>query len=217
MLAEDHPIHSELKAGPIVNSGESSDSYELTKGEESVLAKLVRQVNAAEPALPRLKKSDDGKISLDHPKEVIAWGLLMNAIGTVNTDFAHGIMRHLARISTRNDEINESDLNFALAVVAGSKPNNQDEAMVGVLKAASYLNAVRMANHLHNADTTVEVEYAERAFNKCARTFATLSDTLTRMRSGREQKATVENLPVNDNTQAADRRAKNKSATRSEQ
>jgi len=217
MLSQDR-IHSELKPEPKVNSGDSSDSYQLTRGEESVLAKLAHQLNAAEPLLPRLKKSDDGKsISLDHPKTVIGWGLLMNAIGTVNTDFANGIMRHLARISTTNDEINENDLNFALAAVAGIKPIDQDEAMLGVLKVASYLNAVRMANHLHNADTTVELEYAERAFNKCARTFATLCETLTRMRSGREQKATVENLPVNDNTQAGARRAKSKSVTRSEQ
>jgi hypothetical protein len=213
-------VDTELKADtkPKVNSGDSSGSYQLTKGEEAVLAKLAHQLNAAEPPLPRLKKSDDGKsISLDHPKTVIGYVLLMNAIGTVNNDFAEGILRHLARISKTNDEINESDLNFALAAVAGSKPNDQDEAMIGVLRVASYLNAVMMAGRLHNAQTIVEADSAERAFNRCARTVAILSDTLMRMRSGCEQKVTVENLPVNDNTQAANQRAKRKSLTRSEQ
>jgi hypothetical protein len=217
MLRQDR-IDPELKPEPKVNSGDSSHSDQLTKAEESVLAKLAHRLNAAEPPVPRLKKSDDGKsVSLDHPKTAIGWALLMNAIGTVNIDFAHGIMRHLARISTANDEINENDLNFALAAVANIKPDDHQKAMLGVLQVASYLCAVRMAGLLYSPGTTIELECAERAFNKCARTFATLSETLTRMRSGCEQKATVENLPVNDNAQAAGRRAKSKSVTRSEQ
>ena len=87
------------------------------------------------------------------------------------------------------------------SAVAGSKPNDQDEAMIGVLRVAGYLNAVMMAGRLHNAQTIVEADSAERAFNRCARTVAILSETLMRMRSGCEQKATVENLSVNDNTQ----------------
>jgi hypothetical protein len=106
---------TELKANskPKVNSRDSSDSYQETKEERSVLAKLTHQLNAAQPPLPRLRKSDDGKsISIDHPKMVIGWALLMNAIGTVNDDFARGILEHLVQISKTNDEINEIDLNF---------------------------------------------------------------------------------------------------------
>jgi hypothetical protein len=50
--------------------------------------------------------------------------------------------------------------------------------------------------------TTVELEHAERAFNKCARTHATLSETLTRKRSGYQQNFTVQNVSVRDNAQA---------------
>jgi hypothetical protein len=74
--------------------------------------------------------------------------------------------------------------------------------MLGVLKAASYLCAVKMATHLHNAETMAEADSAERAFNKSARTFAILSETLMRKRSGSERKVTVQNVSVNDNAQA---------------
>jgi hypothetical protein len=89
--------------------------------------------------------------------------------------------------------------------------------MLSLLKVASYLNAVRMAGLLHNAQTIVEADSGERAFNRCARTYAILSETLTRKRSGCEQKATVESLPVNDNTRAPTQSAKRKSVARSEQ
>ena len=151
------------------------DFYQPTKAEVSVVEKLGEQMKAEIP-VPQLKKSKNGL--LDHPNEGIGWALLMNALGTTNHNFAKGVMWQLATISAENGEINESNLNFALSVVAGVKPTDHDETMLGVLKAASYLCAVKMATHLHNAETMAEADSAERAFNKCTRTFAILSETL---------------------------------------
>lgn len=182
----------------VANSA-APDSYQPTEAEVSVIEKLGEQMKAEIP-VPQLKKSANGL--LDHPNVGIGWALLMNALGTTNLNFAEGIKWQLATISAKNGEINESNLNFALSVVAGIKPTDQDEAMLGVLKAASYLCAVKMATHLHNSETMAEADSAERAFNKSARTFAILSETLMRKRSGSERKVTVQNVSVNDNAQA---------------
>jgi hypothetical protein len=185
--------------GTKVASSAAPDSYQLTETEVSVIEKLGEQMKAEIP-VPQLKKSENGL--LDHPNEGIGWALLMKALGTTNFNFAKGVKWQLAAISAKNGEIDESNLNFALSVVAGIKPTDQDEAMLGVLKAASYLCAVKMATHLHNAETMAETDSAERAFNKCARTFAILSETLMRKRSGSERKVTVQSVSVNDNAQA---------------
>ena len=184
------------------SSAENVNPGRLTAAEESIVYKLSEQIKAAVP-LPKLKKSEKGtSVMLDYPNKAIGWGLLMNALGSTNFDFVAGINTQLAMISSVNGEIQEANLNFALSVIAGMKPNDQDEAMLGVLKAASYLCAVRMAGHLHNAQTTVEVDNAGRAFNKCARTFAVLTETLSRKRSGSQQTVTVQNVSVRDNAQA---------------
>jgi hypothetical protein len=187
---------------PDTKVAKAPDSYQPTEAEESVIAKLSEQMKTEIP-VPQLKKSKDGRsLLLDHPKEAIGWGLLMNALGTTNIHFAAGVQRQLANITAIDGQIDENNLNFAFSILAGIKPNDQEEAMLGVLQVASYLSAVKMAGHLYKAETTGELEYAERVFNKCARTCATLSETLTRKRSGSQQNVTVQNVSVRDNAQA---------------
>jgi hypothetical protein len=179
-------------------------SHQLSKAERSVIDKLAEQMRA-EISVPRLKKSqNDGAVVFDHPNQAIGWALLMNALGTTNTNFAEGVVRQLANITAMDGEIDETKLNFALSIVASNKPNDEQETMLGVLQVATYLGAGRMAGLFYRAETTGELEYAGNAFNKCARTYATLSETLARKRSGcqQNQSVTVQNVSVRDNAQA---------------
>ncbi len=179
------------------------DQHRLTESEQRCFEKLRERskANAPVPAI-KVAKSDSGQvISLDHPNRIVGFALLMDSLGTVNPHFAEGIKSQLFKISSKNGEINETDLNFALSVVTGVKPNDQNDAMFGVLMAACYLSALKMAEQLFNAPTLEEQDSAERAFNKCTRTFAILSDTLMRKPSGSEQ-TVVQNVSVSDNAQA---------------
>ena len=196
------PLDSQPEPETKVANSAAPDSYQLTEVEASVIEKLGKQMKAEIP-VPQLKESENGQSALlNHPNEGIGWALLMNALGTTSLNFAEGVKWQLAKISAIDGKIHETNLNFALSVLAGIKPNDQEETMLGVLKAASYLCAVKMATHLHNAETIAEADSAERAFNKCARTFAILSEALMRKRSGSERKVTVQNVSVNDNAQA---------------
>lgn len=126
----------------------------------------------------------------------------MNALGTTDINFAQGILLQLANITSIDGEIDESNLNFAFAMLAGLKPANQEETSAGLLQVATYLCAVKMARHVYSADTIGELQHSDNAFNKCARTYVILSETLTRKRSGGQQNVTVQNVAVNDNAQA---------------
>lgn len=177
--------------------------YQPTTKEAAVICKMAAGLEVKAP-IPRLKISDDGKqISIDHPNELVGLTLFMNATGTKDPEFAKGMICHLAQISLTDGEKNQNKLNFAVSAVAGDQPTDQDETLIGVLKAAAYLCSVKSAVHYQNAQTIMEADIAERGFNKFAKTFALLQDTLMRKRSGNEQKVVVQNnVAVNDNGQA---------------
>jgi hypothetical protein len=178
-------------------------SYRPTAEEAAVICKMAQQLEAKTP-VPGLKLSDDGmQVSVNHPNGLVGMTLFMNAIGTENPAFANGLMCHLAQISLTEREKTDDRLNFAFSAVAGDQPTDQDEAMLGVLKAASYLCAVKTAAHYQNAETRMEADAAQTAFNKLARTFVILSEALMRKCSSSEQKVVVQNnVAVNDNGQA---------------
>ena len=190
------PIPPNAQPQPETQLPKAADPNQLTEAEESVIAKLGERMKT-QISIPQLKKSKDGRSALfDHPKEGIGWALLMNALGTTNINFAAGVQFQLANITAIDGQIDENNLNFAFSILTGIKPNDQEEAMLGVLQVASYLCAVKMAGHLYSAETTGELEYAERVFSKCARTCATLSETLMRKRSGSQQNVKFGNLSV---------------------
>ena len=144
------PLDSQPEPETKVANSAAPDSYQLTEVEASVIEKLGKQMKAEIP-VPQLKESENGQSALlNHPNEGIGWALLMNALGTTSLNFAEGVKWQLAKISAIDGKIHETNLNFALSILAGLKPNNQEEAMLGVLQVASYLCAVKMAAHLHS-------------------------------------------------------------------
>ena len=151
---------------------------------------------------PRLKITNN-EISTDHPNSTVGQLLVMDALGTGDPDFANGIMMQLANASgSPNRPADESTLNFMLSVVTGIKPNDQVEAMIGAQMAIIHNAAMTAAQRLALADNLLELESAERTFNKLVRSFAALVETLKRYRTGNEQNVTVQNVSVGHGGQA---------------
>jgi hypothetical protein len=177
-------------------------TYRATEPERAALSKQIERLNA-EPPAPRMKIVGDGNgrtISPDHPNETVAGGLLMEALGTANAEFANGLLSQLTR--SQSGAISEGELNFMLAVIAGIKPNDQLEAMLGAQMAAVHMAMMKFSRKLDGAEYLQHQDSAERALNKLARTFTTQMETLKRYRTGGEQKVTVQHVSVSEGGQA---------------
>ena len=157
------------------------------------------------PAAPRVKISVNGgaaQLSPDHPDFAVGHILLMEAIGTVELDFLNGLLKQLANAGSQGKSVDESGLNFMLAVIKGVEPKDQVEAMLAAQMAAVHMATMTFARRLAHVDNIQKQDSAERAFNKLARTFAAQVEALRRHRTGGEQKVTVEHVTVNEGGQA---------------
>jgi hypothetical protein len=126
----------------------------------------------------------------------------MEGLGPADVDFLAGLLQQLATTGTSGLQIDEQELNFMLAVVKGIKPRDELEAMLATQMAAVHMATMRFARHLANAENILELDSAERAFNKLARTYTTQMEALKRYQSGGEQKVTVQQVSVSEGGQA---------------
>ncbi|MGC2075359.1 MAG: hypothetical protein WA728_04860 [Xanthobacteraceae bacterium] len=150
---------------------------------------------------PRLKLVTNGNtaaILLDHPNQLVARELIMQAFGTEDDDFAKGLLQQLGA----NSGGDEAGINFLLSVIKGVKPNDQLEAMLAAQMAVSHSLVMKSAHRLNHAQTIQEQDSAERAYNKLARTFTTQLEALKRHRTGGDQKVTVQQVSVSEGGQA---------------
>jgi hypothetical protein len=93
------PLDSEAEPKTKVANSAAPDSCQLTEVEASVIEKLGEQMKTQIP-IPQLKKSEDGRsVLFDHPNQGMAWGLLMNALGTTDINFVVGVQSQLANIT----------------------------------------------------------------------------------------------------------------------
>jgi hypothetical protein len=152
---------------------------------------------------PRVKLAKGGKaIALDHSDESVGSMLLMEALGTADPDFINGLLTQLTRLSWRNGQVDEVEINFMLSVVKGIEPRDQIEAMLAAQMAGVHSATMRLARRLADAEFLEHQDSAERAFNKLTRTFASQIEALKRYRNGGEQKVTVQHVSVSEGGQA---------------
>jgi hypothetical protein len=120
---------------------------------------------------PRLKLVNN-KVSIDHPNRVVGELLMMEALGTGDRDFMHGILVQLTEAAgSQGRPPNETDLNFMLSVIKDRKPRDHFECMLATQAAAVHMVAMRFANYLMNSDNLSQQDSAERVFSKATRTF----------------------------------------------
>jgi hypothetical protein len=149
-------------------------------------------------------KRDNGKAATepDHPEPKIGHLLLMEALGSSDTDFYRGLLSQIVNAGSQGREPDEKGLNFMLSVVKGVEPKDQVEAMLAAQMAAVHMATMTFARRLAHVDNIPQQDSAERAFNKLARTFTTQVGALKRYRTGGEQKVTVKHVTVNSGGQA---------------
>ena len=126
----------------------------------------------------------------------------MEALGTANSDFLNGLIHQLANVGFRGGEIDESSLNFLLAVINGIKPNDQLEAMLAAQMAVIHMATMTFARRFDRVETIPQQDSAERALNKLARTYIGQMEALKRYRTSGEQKVTVQHVSVSEGGQA---------------
>ncbi len=157
------------------------------------------------PVTPRVKLSENegvAQILPDHPDFAVRHILLMEALGTTDLDFLNGLLKQLANAGSQGKSVDESGLNFMLAVIKGVEPKDQVEAMLAAQMAAVHNATMTFARRLNHVENIPQQDSAERAFNKLCRTFAAQVEALKRYRTGGEQKVTVEHVTVNKGGQA---------------
>jgi hypothetical protein len=156
-------------------------------------------------AAPRIKAAMNGgamSTAPDHPNEGVGLVLLMEALGTADTDFFTGLLGQLANAGTIGQEVDERGLNFMFSMVKGIEPRDEVEAMLAAQMAATHNAIMTFARRLNHVDNIPQQDSAERAFNKLARTFASQVEALKRYRSAGEQIVRVERVTVNEGGQA---------------
>jgi hypothetical protein len=178
--------------------------YAPTPREQSVKEAHLARREGRNPA-PRVKVTEkDGlsEISVDHPEPALGQALLMEALGTSDLDFLGEFLGQLASAGGKGGAVDESGLNFMLAVVRGVDPKDQVEAMLAAQMAAVHMATMTFARRLAHVENILQQDSAERAFNKLARTFSAQVAALRRYRTGGEQRVTVEHVTVNEGGRA---------------
>jgi hypothetical protein len=111
-------------------------------------------------------------------------------------DFVFELIRQVANATPNSRYADDQSIKFMMSVIRGIKPRDQTEAMIGAQMAAIYSATMTATNRLAHAETTAEMDSAERAVNKLARTFAGLIETLNRYRSGGQHNVMVQQLSI---------------------
>jgi len=152
----------------------------------------------------KVEKTAQGhtSLSMDHPDNGLGQLLLMEALGTADYDFFHGLLLQLSNGSLRGGQVDERLLNFMLSVIKGIKPRDQIEIMLAAQMAAIHDAIMTFTRRLAQVETIQQQDSAERALNKLSRTFAVQMEALTRYRTGGEQKVTVQQVSVSEGGQA---------------
>jgi len=177
--------------------------HKVTAVERTAMKNYLARLQAKPSG--RFRVSKDGsswQIGFDHPDQLVGRALVMDALASADEDFLNGIKNQLANASAHGQDIDERGLNFMLSVIKGIGPRDQLEAMLAAQMAAVHVATMTFARHLAQAEETVLVDSAERAFNKLTRTFAMQMEALKRYRSGAEQKVTLQHVSVAEGGQA---------------
>ena len=182
----------------------SKEPYEPTAKEvEALKAQITRREQRL--PVPRLEvgtKKAVPEIGVDHPDVALGQLLLMEALGTTSSAFLDGYLSQLVNVGTRGRDVDERDLNFMLAAVAGIEPRDHIEAMLAAQMAAVHNATMTFARRLTVVETLPQQDSAERAFNRLARTFVAQMEALNRHRGKGQQKMTVEHVHVHEGGQA---------------
>jgi hypothetical protein len=180
--------------------------YEPTKREAVALGAFAerRKQNVPVPSMKVKSRGMISELTPDHPDTETGYRLIMESLGTGDTDFATAILDELAMLAIpgRTKNSDAYHINTGLALARGVRPEDEVEAMLATQMAAIHMATMTTAARLSKSTDAYQIELHEKALNKLARTFTTQIEALKRYRSKGEQKVTVEHVTVNEGGQA---------------
>lgn len=146
---------------------------------------------------PRVKLTGQ-RIAIQHPDAETGERLLAEALGAVDRDALHGILKQLMKASVILQEPDEANLAFMISMMKSIAPRDSLEAMLTAQMVSVHVATMRFACRLAFAEGIPQQEGISRALTRLARTFAAQMEALNRHRGNGERPITVQNLSVQD-------------------
>jgi hypothetical protein len=128
----------------------------------------------------------------------------MDAFGTTSTEFASRSLGWLAAVARRQGSSlpTQQELNAALAVVDGVRPENEIEAMLAMQMFAAHEAAMEAMERLRQSSSREAMESYGAVATKMMRTYTTQVEALAKLRRGGNQTVRVEHVHVHAGGQA---------------
>ena len=160
--------------------------------------------NSATPAVrygrrptPRVKLAGQ-RIAIQHPDVETGERLLGEALGAVDQDALHGILKQLTKASVILQKPDEDNLAFMISMMKSIAPRDSLETMLTAQMVSVHVATMRFACRLAFAEGIPQQEGVARTLTRLARTFAAQMEALKRHRGNGERPITVQNLSVQD-------------------
>lgn len=150
---------------------------------------------------PRIKLTREC-IVIQHPDAQAGERLLADALGAVDRDALHGILKQLMKASVILQKPDEANLAFMISMMKSIAPRDSLEAMLTAQMVSVHVATMRSACRLAFTEDLAQQEGVTRALARLARTFAAQMEALNRHRGNGERPITVQNLSVQDGGKA---------------
>ena len=134
----------------------------------------------------------------------MGWGIrLQDAFGTCGQAFATSEINHLMAAARLPDgTLDNTRLNAFLAVINGTQPANEVEAMLACQMAISHSLIMELVRRASRADQIPQFEAAGNMAAKLLKAFAGHAELLNKLKRGGEQTVRVEHVHVHAGGQA---------------
>ena len=184
---------------------EKPEEPQLPEPDSDMQAAAARAASRTLRRRPRVQVVLQGNdISPPHTMSDGWVAMLMDAAGTRSDPFAMMLVDQLSAQTRRNGEqsTNERKLNAFLALMDGSEPENEVQALLVAQMAASHDLAMEMARRSKQADKLLAMNDTANLAIKLMRTFALQAEALAKLKRGGEQRVKVEHVHVYPGGQA---------------
>ena len=143
------------------------------------------------------KEGQAPDLKIEHADTAAGQVLLSEALGIAEWDLTWDILKQLMMMfTTKGDPSTYSALYSSLETVKGIRPRDETEALMAVQMTAVHRLLLQWVAKTRTMNTMEQLETADRAVNRLARTYAAQMEALKRYRSSGQQKVTVEHVNV---------------------
>jgi hypothetical protein len=175
--------------------------------------KIARMAEAKRRNAERLERPSIG-LTRDEPKggkivveiDVSRAGreTILDAFGTTSMDFVQAELEHLSNYQRGREPSGQEqrNLNAAIAVIDGTRPENEAAAMLASQMAVTHSLAMDMLGRAKRAELIPQADSAGSLAVKLLRTYTAQVEALAKLKRGGEQTVRVEHVHVYPGGQA---------------